>query len=259
MLFSLLLDTPLADILHDPLYLTLLGILATLLAGIIGALVTYWIFLKQRIKKEITYRILADAPIASLNQLLANINAQIKDRLQILFDGKPVENLRVLIIKVWNSGNVDVWLLNSKDADVKHEEGDKPIRFEFKGRRVVGIVGLETEPKDDVIDPEDLKAYFTQFSLTSLQLEFIELPHCILKPKQSIELTLLITGNEGEIIRRGKLFNGKIVPYSYKEDDSKIGYTILLIFFVIITLFLSVAAFISIYNYFTHSFLIIGK
>lgn len=79
----IILDTQPTDIWHDPLVLTVIGVIATLIAGLIGAFVAYWIFQKQRAKKEITYQVLTDAPIANLNQRIANINIQVKDRLQI--------------------------------------------------------------------------------------------------------------------------------------------------------------------------------
>ncbi len=240
--------TPSTDIWHDPLNLTLLTVLAAFLASLFGDLIAYRIWLKkQRVKKEITYQILTDAPIVSFQKHIASINTQVKGRLQILFDQKPVENLSVLTLKVWNSGNVDVKIWNSKEADAKYQEDDKPIRFEFEGRKVVSFAGLETEPKDDVLDPEDLNAYLSQEPLPSLEQDFIELPRCILKPKQSIELTLLLTGGEGRIIRRGKLFNGNIVLYKYSTNFSNMIDIFLIIILTTSFIFLSVFAIVSIY------------
>src|SRR5437660_3881886 len=108
------------DIWHDPLFLTILAIAATLLVGIIGATVAYWIYRRQRSKKEITYQVISDAPIA-------NINKEVKDRVKILFDGNPVEDMNLLVLKVWNPGKVAV----------KRDDFDEPITFEFGERKVV--------------------------------------------------------------------------------------------------------------------------
>jgi hypothetical protein len=63
-LLDLLTGQPQTDFWHDPVILTIVGSIATLFAGLIGAFVTYWVFRKQRNKKEISYQIISDAPIA---------------------------------------------------------------------------------------------------------------------------------------------------------------------------------------------------
>jgi hypothetical protein len=67
-LLYFLADKPSANILDNAFFLTLLGAGVTLLAGLIGAFVTYWVFRKQRSKKEISYQIISDAPIATVSK-----------------------------------------------------------------------------------------------------------------------------------------------------------------------------------------------
>ncbi len=109
-----LLDNQPSDIWHDPFFLTVLGIAGTLVAGLIGAFVAYWIYSRQRSKKEISYQIISNAPIASVNKHLEN-------RVTIQVDGKPVKNARQVVLKIENMGNVAV----------KRDDCDEPIKFVF--------------------------------------------------------------------------------------------------------------------------------
>lgn len=173
---------------------------------------------------------------------------------------------------MWNSGNVDVRVWNSRQKEVKNVKYETPIRFEFEGRKVVSLAGLETEPAEDVIEPEDLKIYLMQETrLTST--DYVELPDCLLKPNQSISLTLLLTGLLSRTIRRGKLVDGKIIKFDPEAQNLKkrktnlIAYPIIfsimlfsvicLIYFDItiktnpfLFLFLSVIGLFSIFSYF---------
>jgi hypothetical protein len=68
MLLSILLTAqppPSNDLLHDTAFQFIVITIVTLLAGGIGGFIPYWIFRKQRVKKEISYQIISDAPIAS--------------------------------------------------------------------------------------------------------------------------------------------------------------------------------------------------
>src|SRR5437867_813165 len=103
MLLSIFVTQP-TDIWHDPLILTVFGIAATLLAGIIGAIVAYGIYRRQRNMKEFTRQILSDLSIISKQPIAEeSIGRQVENRLKIIFDGKPVEDLRLVSLKVWNS------------------------------------------------------------------------------------------------------------------------------------------------------------
>src|SRR5205814_3978775 len=99
MLLKIFADTSPTDIWHDPLFLAVLGIAGTLIAGIIGAVVAYWIYHKQRVKKEISYQVISNAQVAS-------IDADMINRIEIRFDGKRVYGLKLLVLHLWNSGNV---------------------------------------------------------------------------------------------------------------------------------------------------------
>src|SRR2546421_11868735 len=83
---------------------------------------------KQRSKKEISYQIISDAPIASISK-------GFEKRVTIQLDGKPVKDVRQVVIKIRNSGN----------AAVKRDDYDKQLKFIFEGSEIIGGDVLSTE------------------------------------------------------------------------------------------------------------------
>jgi hypothetical protein len=63
------------DILRDPVWQFI---------GVLAALVTIFIALRQRNQKEIVYDIISDTPILSIKE-------EVKNRVKVLFDDKPVD------------------------------------------------------------------------------------------------------------------------------------------------------------------------
>jgi hypothetical protein len=201
MLLNMLLKAPTppsSDLLHDTAFQFIVLAIVTIIAGAIGGIITYWIFRKQRIKKEISYQIISDAPIASINK-------EVADRVEVTFDGKPVKDMSLLVLKIWNSGNVAV----------KTEDYFEPINYEFAGRTVVGSDLLSTEP-EDLIDPKVIGTFLTQGQ------ESIELPKFPFNSMETISLKILLTGSKGEICRRGRIADGKIIEYDPVIQRGKI-------------------------------------
>src|SRR5947208_7078313 len=131
------------DIWHDTAFQFVVIAVVTLLAAVITSFISFWIFRKQRNRKEISYEVVSNAPIASINK-------EVKDKVEILYEGKPVKDLSLLVLKVWNSGNVAV----------KPEDFIEPIKFKFEGRTIISRDLLDTEPKD-LIDPMDIGKFLT--------------------------------------------------------------------------------------------------
>lgn len=187
MLLNLLIDTQSLDIWHDTVFQLIVVIIATLLSAFIGGAIAIWVYRRQKSKKEITYQVVSDAPIASINQAVA-------DRVELRFDGNPIHEARILVLKMWNSGNLAV----------KRDDYEEPITFTFHGRTVVSSDILETEPPD-LIDPKTIKTFLT------FQAESVEFPKFLLNPKQSISITTLLTGAKKNISTRGRIIDGNVV------------------------------------------------
>jgi len=226
MLLDLLASQLPTDFWHDPFLLTMLAIVATLLAGVIGAIVAYWVYRAQRSKREITYQVISDAPVI-------NIDKAVADRVTITLDGDPVTTeVRLVVLKLWNSGN----------TAVRREDYDESLVLTFNGGTVVSWDVLETTP------PE-LKTYLKQLleipitapPSPSLQpqtqssvsapiqegttpqpspppLKFIELPKFLLNKGQSTSLTILLKGEKSEISMAGRIVDGGIVKYVASRD-----------------------------------------
>jgi hypothetical protein len=192
-LFSLLANQPATDFWHDPVILTIFGVVATILAVLIGAGVTYLVFLKQRTRKELSYQVISVAPIASVNKALAN-------RVTIQFDGKPVNDAIQVVLKIRNSGNVAI----------RRDDYDEPIKFVFAGSEIIGIDILSTEPPD-LINSMDKNAFI------KIGKDWAEIEKYLLNAKQAITFTVLLDGVFKELEVRGRIIDGQIVRYIEKE------------------------------------------
>lgn len=67
MSLNLLLDTQPLDIWHDTVFQLIVVVIATLLSAFIGGAIAILVYRRQKSKKEITYQIVSDAPIATIS------------------------------------------------------------------------------------------------------------------------------------------------------------------------------------------------
>src|SRR5260370_33571050 len=114
--------TPPADFWHDTFgqFITTNAVTfgSSLIAALIGAGIAIWIYQKQRSKKEISYEIVSDAPVLSIDQKLAS-------RVKIELDGNLVKEVTLVVFRVSNTGNTAV-----DDKDYK-----EPLMFTFSTRK----------------------------------------------------------------------------------------------------------------------------
>ncbi len=204
MLFNVLLDTQPLDIWHDTVFQLIVVVIATLFSAFIGGAIAIWVYRRQKSRKEITYQVVSDAPIASINQTVA-------DKVEIRFDGHPIKEAHILVLKVWNSGNVAV----------KRDDYEEPITFIFHGRTVISCDILETVPTN-LIDQKTIKTFLT------FNGESVEISKFLLNPQQSISITTLLTGAKNTISVRARIIDGKVIelnpdrPSTFKRYLSKL-------------------------------------
>jgi hypothetical protein len=84
------------DILRDPAW-QFIGFVGSTILGIIGIILSIYLYTKQK-RREFTYDVVSEF-------LLLNINEEVKKRIKVTFDDKNIENILLVIIKVWNSGS----------------------------------------------------------------------------------------------------------------------------------------------------------
>ena len=113
------------DFLHDPRFY---GPLATSC----GVLITLTLWLLSQRRKQLSYEILSNAS-------LVNLLDDIKDRLTIQFDGAPVYDLHLVVVKIVNSG----------DVAIRSAEYEGKIAVVFSGDATILLADVEeTRPKN---------------------------------------------------------------------------------------------------------------
>lgn len=204
MLYLLADPTP-TDFLHDPFGQFIIYVVVAVVVGLGTSLVAIWVFRKQRSKKEISYQVISDAPIASVSKGLEN-------RVTIHVDGKPVGTARQVVLKIRNSGNVAV----------SRDDYDMPINFAFKESLAIGGDVLSTEPENliNTIDKKTFMSIFVFDPNKGLVPDSAVIDKILLNPKESITLTFLLSGAYSKLDVGGRIIDGKIVKYSEKQSFS---------------------------------------
>ena len=182
----------------------LITTIAALTLAVISVIQGFWLYRKGKALKLIAYEFLSDTPVVSIKRRVGkgHIKIEYED------DGGHTEEINdasLLTLKVSNAGNTSIKIWNSDDTDI--EAMEEPIKFEFDRRTVVSLTEIKTDPPEGVIPQKYLDAYLNKPLLTS---DHIGLPHCILKPKESIELAVLLNGRGEEVKVTGNIFNGEI-------------------------------------------------
>lgn len=176
------------NIWQDPNAIGLIGIGVGIAAIIIGAIVTIAASIYQvrqaRTKRKLEYQIISNAPIVTVNKAVTG-----RGNIEILLDGKPIKNARMVILQIKNTGN----------TSIKKDDYFEQIKFEFSSK-IINADILETEPAN-LIPPEDIKNFLT------LDSQSIELPPISLNRQDSITISTIL---EGKTIMnvRGRLDQG---------------------------------------------------
>jgi hypothetical protein len=98
--------------LRDPVWQFIGAVLAVL-----AIIVTLALYFMQRRRKILTYEILSRTPLLSVAE-------ELEGKLQILFEGEPVQKVHLLVLKLANTGNVPVTTADY-EKEVKFKFGDK--------------------------------------------------------------------------------------------------------------------------------------
>jgi len=216
--------TPPPDFWHDSFgqFITTNAVtfISTLVGAILGGIIALWIYQRQRSKKVISYQIISDAPVLSIDQALEN-------RVKIELDGNPVKEVTLVVFKVSNTGSTAV-----DDKDYK-----EPLTFTFSIRKVISSEIVETEP-EDLIDEPSRKIFIP---LPTPGEDFVEFPKFLLNPKQSVTFSVLLDGAKDEISKKGRIIDGNIIKSNPNAELSpRLAIVICLIAIVVIGALLSI-------------------
>jgi hypothetical protein len=114
------------DILRDPIWQFIGALLALIAIG-----VSVYIFFLQRTKKSLSYQIMSETELLTVNE-------EIKGKIQILYEGIPVQKVHLLVLKILNDGNIPVTPDDFKET----------LSFFFgKKAQILSAEVTETSPK----------------------------------------------------------------------------------------------------------------
>ena len=77
--------------------------------GFVAIIISIILWRTQRRRKALSYDIISRAPLLSVDD-------EIKGKLKIYFDGKPVQDIHLVLVKIINSGNVPIVSTDYRDS-----------------------------------------------------------------------------------------------------------------------------------------------
>jgi len=137
--------------------------------AILALFLTITTYLRTPSRKKLDWELVSD-------DRLLNVGNVIKNRVQILLDNRPVEDLCLVVLKIWNSGTVTI-----HPTDFLNK---RPMRFDFGGAEVLDAGILDTTSKQD-----------KEEAMTSLKCSSrtVAMGPLLLKSRDAITLKVLLT------------------------------------------------------------------
>jgi hypothetical protein len=181
--------------------------------GVIFAiLIPLLFYLLDKKRKEISYEILSNIPLLSVQK-------DIIDKLQVFYYNKPVDSVRVLNIKICNTGNVAI---KSEDFDQSN-----PIELDFGQKsRLLDVEVLGTSP-------QNLRSRIK----LSVDQRSIKLEPLLLNAKDYLKLKILISESSGFFKVYGRIIDVKdIKDVRLRDMNFSKAFDIIMPFYCLIAL-----------------------
>jgi hypothetical protein len=210
MLFFLPLPSKPYDWTTDTVLLAWVGVIS-LVIGIFGIAISYWLFVIGKSKKQLTYEVVSDTPIVSIKQTK-------QGKIKVVHEDSSGHNIdlneaRIFTFRMWNSGNQEVRVWNVNDGDI--EAMEIPIELSFQTRKVIALTQVQTRPeRQGIILQDDLDTYI---NTTFKPPYHLALPRCVLGPKQSFLISAILDGPSENVAVNGRIINGKIIDNKKEE------------------------------------------
>jgi hypothetical protein len=168
---------PIYDALSSPVWASISVISTIILAIITG------IQLRLKEKKGVSYSIITDTPVIRVKE-------DVEKDIKISFKDKPVKNVRLVELKIWNSGNVPV-----KKEDYEEPLSFLPAAIEL-GRKLLYVAVIDKSPKDLPVKP-----------IIYHDKEVIGLPKVLLNKGDSVKIKILLADYDEKIIVEGRILD----------------------------------------------------
>jgi hypothetical protein len=170
---------------------TWISIFVSIVGVIIALFLPIILFIKQRNRKQISCEIISDRSLLSIGK-------EVEPNVQVLFVGKPVGDLREVILKLRNTGNVPI--------EVKDYENNNPIEINFGAKaEVLKAELLETVPIGLKVRAE------ASFKLDRVK---VHLEPLLLNAQDSITIRVLLSGYNSDLNVVARIAGVKQIPRS---------------------------------------------
>ena len=163
------------DYFRDPVWQFVGAILA-----LVALAATVIIYALQRQKKRLSYELI------SRNQLLT-VREELESKLQVIYDGQPARDICLIVVKIYNSGNVAV---TSSD-------------YEMELSINTGVSSKILSAAITEVEPDNLSVGL------SVNEADVHIAPTLLNPRDSMSLKLLVSDFGGRISVDGRVVGGR--------------------------------------------------
>ena len=187
------------EIIRDPMW-QFVGVILVIIIPLV-------LYLVQRRRKALSWEIISNTPLLSIDEA-------IRGNIQVLFDGKPVQDAQLIIVEIINSGNVAI----------KSIDYERPINLDFgENARILTAEVTETTP--DNLD-------------VSINIEGTKvlLNPTLMNGKDSITIKTIVSQFNDQITVEGRIVGVKEVQKSTKRNKIQ-DIRLFLVLFTIVTLY----------------------
>lgn len=144
-----------------------------------GGIYVAW---KVRKRKALVCEVLSNVPLVSVRQDLLGKDAE---DIEIYYHGTPVKNVQVVVVRIWNAGNVSI-----AESDFV-----KPLELRFDGQVLTAAITQATpsQLRSEALDKASLKVY--EDNVTAVQLQPF-----MLNKGDSMTLQVILTNSSGVVV-----------------------------------------------------------
>ncbi len=189
--------------------------LTVAIIAIIAIVVTIILYLIQRQRKSLSWEIISNTPLLSIDE-------EIRGDLQVLFAGKPVHDVQLIIFKIINSGNVPI----------KSTDYERPIKLKF-GENALILTAKVTEKT-----PSSLETPIKNEG-TSVVLE-----PTLMNEGDSFTIKMLVNQFDDQITVNGRIEGVKDIQ---KTTASKVQFTLNFDYFGLTLIFIFILILIMLF------------
>lgn len=166
------------EIMRDPIW-QFIVLAALALATVVVSILLFWM---QHRRKALSYEIISRTPLLS-------VEGEVKGKLQILFDGEPVQDVYLVVARIINTGNLPIVSTDYED----------PVNLSFGENSQI----LTTDSSET--NPNSLRAS------TNIEKTKVVLAPVLLNRGDSITIKMLISQFDGEIKIDGHIVGVKSI------------------------------------------------